>query len=288
MPVTVNIAQSVEITDGRGAFNGSLDDCELEYFYFDVPASSERLEVALKDYTGDSDLILFNPRHECIDSNQRGRADTDTEIVKDPSAGRWMAIVYDNDIPETTTFNGSVAIYTVTCTPPRWNPGVLKPNDVTSQLFSVANDGIGLSNASLDAIILNITEAHRFKGSVMEQGNVFEYFDVPSGQDQFELAVKCDDVDCELYLKLRDPNGNYAGYSYTTSGVARIRVTEPAQGRWQVTNDIRRVSTPPILSSQHSEGRLTSTGMNHVIGSVSTMILSADCHPEAILISQQR
>gem|GEM_PF-1222081 len=235
VPVTVNIAQSVEMAGGIGAFNGSLDDCEWEYFYFDVPASTERLEVALKDYTGGSDLILFTPRHECIDRNQRGRTDTDTEIIKDPSAGRWMAIVYGNDISETTTFNGTVAIYTVTCTPPRWNPGVLKPDDITSQSFTVANDGIGLSNASLDAIILNITEAHRFKGSVMEQGNVSEYFDVPSGPDQFELAVTCDDVDCKLYLELRSPDGNYAGYSYTNSGVARIRVTEPTQGRWQVT-----------------------------------------------------
>ncbi|OEU59110.1 MAG: hypothetical protein BA870_07475 [Desulfuromonadales bacterium C00003094] len=232
VPVTVNIAQSVEVAGGSGVFNGSLDDCEWEYFYFDVPASTERLEVALKDYTGDSDLILFTPRHECIDRSQRGRTDTDTEIVKDPSAGRWMAIVYGNDISETTTFNGTVAIYKVTCTPPRWNPGVLTPDNMTSQSFSVANDGIGLSNASLDAIILNITEAHRFNGSVMEYGTVSEYFDVPSGQDQFELAVKCDDVDCELYLELRDPNGNYVGYSYMNSGVAvsvlvyRVRIIQ--------------------------------------------------------------
>jgi hypothetical protein len=235
VPVTVNIAQSVAINGGMGVFNGSLDDCEWEYFYFDVPASTERLEVALKDYAGDSDLILFTPRHECIDRNQRSRTDTDTEIVENPSAGRWMAIVYGDDISETTTFNGTVAIYKVTCTPTRWNPGVLKPDDITSQSFSVANDGIRLSNALLDAIMLNITEAHRFEGSLMEQENVSEYFTVPSGLDQFELTVKCDDVEGMVYLELRDPNGNYADYAHLESGVARLRVTEPIPGRWQIT-----------------------------------------------------
>ncbi|MCK5108582.1 MAG: S8 family serine peptidase, partial [Methanosarcinales archaeon] len=237
VPVTVNIAQSVEIVGGMGAFNGSLDDCEWEYFYFDVPASTERLEVVLKDYTDNPDLILFTPRHECIVSQSKLQTDanTDTGVVENPSAGRWMAIVYGDDISENTMFNGTITIYKMTCTPPRWNPGVLKPGDMMSQSFSVANDGIRLSNASLDAIMLNITEAHRFKGSIMEQGNVSEYFTVPSGLDQFELTVKCDDVDGMLYLELRDPSGRYAGYAQLESGVTRLRLTKPAPGRWKIT-----------------------------------------------------
>ncbi|MCK4459288.1 MAG: hypothetical protein KAU52_06160, partial [Methanosarcinales archaeon] len=168
-------------------------------------------------------------------TNTNTDTDTDTEIVENPSAGRWMVIVYGDDISETTAFNGTVVIYRVTCTPPGWNPGVLNPTETQSQSFSITNDGIGLSNASLDAIVLNITEAHRFSDSIMGQGTVSEYFDIPSGLDQFELIVKCDDVDSMLYLELRDPNGNYAGYSHIDSGIARIRVTEPAQGRWQAT-----------------------------------------------------
>ncbi|NIA11834.1 MAG: S8 family serine peptidase [Nitrospiraceae bacterium] len=157
VPVTVNIAQSVEITNGTGTFDGSLGDNEWEYFYFDIPKSTERAEVSLENYTDDVDLFLFTPTHECIDQNSYGQ--TDTEVLENPSAGRWMAIVYGKDITSITSFNGTVDIYGITGTPPRWNLGILKPDETVSQSFSVTNNGIKLSNSGLDAIMLNITRA---------------------------------------------------------------------------------------------------------------------------------
>jgi hypothetical protein len=70
VPITVNIAQLVEITNGTGAFNGSLGDKEWGYFYFDIPRGTERAEVSLEDYSDDVDLFLFTPTHECIDHRE--------------------------------------------------------------------------------------------------------------------------------------------------------------------------------------------------------------------------
>ena len=250
VPITVNIARLVEINNGTGAFNGSLGDNEWKYFYFDIPKSTERIEVSLKDYIDDADLFLFAPTHECIDHDQHNQ--TDTEIVENPSAGRWMAIVYGKDITSITPFGATVKICKITSTPSGWNPGILKPNETVSQSFSVTNDGIELSNTCLNAIVINISEAHRFNNSVMRYGNVSEYFDVPAGLDRFEVTVRWNNSDSELGLELYDPDGLRAGQSSGHAGVERVCAIRPMPGRWEV--GIYGHHVPTYLEPQAFEG----------------------------------
>jgi hypothetical protein len=232
VPITVNIAQLVEINNGTGAFNGSLGDKKWEYFYFDIPKSTERIEVSLEDYSDDVDLFLFTPTHECVDQDSYGQ--TDTEIVENPSAGRWMAIIYGKDITSTTSFNGTVDIYKITSTPSRWNIGILKPDETVSQSFNITNDGIKLSNTCLDAIMLNISEAYEFNGSVMCYETVSEYFDVPAGLDRFEVTVIWNNPDSYLDIELYDPNGYSVDYSGGHSNIEMVSAIRPIPGRWRV------------------------------------------------------
>ncbi len=249
VPVTVNIAQSVEITNGTGTFDGSLGDNEWKYFYFDIPESTERAEVSLENYTDDVDLFLFTPTHECIDQDSYGQ--TDAEVLENPSAGRWMAIVYGKDVTSITSFSGTVDIYGITGTPSRWNPGILKPDETVSQSFSVTNDGIELSNIGLDTIMLNITRAHEFNNSLICYGNVSDYFDVPAGLDRFEVTVRWNNSNSHLYLGLYDPNGYSVDYSGGHSNIELVRAIRPIPGRWRVEVG---GYVPPYLESQAFEG----------------------------------
>jgi len=77
IPVTVEVAEPMEMIEGLGSASGSLVKGEWDYRYVDVPTSTDELKCSLR-WEGDADLDIFllSPTSEYIPAGEEEGAET--------------------------------------------------------------------------------------------------------------------------------------------------------------------------------------------------------------------
>jgi len=233
VPLSVEVADPVEIFEGRGTESGKLDINEWDYYYVDVLSGTDDLRSVL-DWEGDADLDLFmlSPTSEHYPAEPVDSFKTFSQAS--PASGRWLAAVHPKNMTQEAEYVLSFERSLFESTPERWSLGTVEPGEVKASQFRLENDGPALRGVNYEGVVEGVrTEQHE---DVIGDKMVWPLpIEVTQNATRLSVKLNWDDDDTQLALLLFNPRGRPVDVSYGGSvGSEDVGVSNPVPGTWRV------------------------------------------------------
>lgn len=231
IPVTIDVAEKIEMVTGRGSVAGTIGRGGWDYYYVSVPVSTDELKSTLR-WEGDCDLDLFllSPTSEHYSSGQR--LEHETISVEAPSTGRWMMAVHPRNITGDVDYVLEVERTLLAPTPRRWAVGSATPGETKDIQLSLRNAGPPLANVTYVGMMeMIMTETKNF--SIRDKEKKEWIINVPANVTRLGVRLFWDDSNTNLALLLADQNGIVVELSYG-HGIQSVGANHPAPGNWTV------------------------------------------------------
>jgi len=232
IPVTVEVAEPMEMIEGLGSASGSLVKGEWDYRYVDVPTSTDELKCSLR-WEGDDDLDIFllSPTSEYIPAGEEDGAETVS--VEAPPTGRWLIAAHARNITGEVDYVLEVERTLLAATPKRWSVGSAIPGETKDASFSLKNGGPTLANVTYLGMMENL-ERESWTGSIGDKVIWTVPIEVPENVTRFGLGLTWDDPNSNLALLLFNQNGRPVDVSYGEGEVREeVGASHPAPGIWR-------------------------------------------------------
>jgi len=231
VPLTVEVAEPVEMREGRGSAPGSLVKGEWDYLYVDVPTSTDELKCTLS-WEGESDLDLFllSPTSEYHPAGQEEGAETVS--VETPPTGRWLVAAHARKIDGEADYVLDVERTLLATSPKRWSVGSASPGETREAAFSLRNGGPALANVTYVGMMENV-EKVKWTDSVGDKVIWTVPIDVPANVSRLGVTLAWDDPKSDLALLLFNENGRPVDVSYGAEVKEEVGATHPATGLWR-------------------------------------------------------
>jgi len=232
MPLTVEVANPIEIEKGRGLISGELSENEWHYYYVDVPPSTEELKsILIWEGNSDLDIFLLDPTSEHYISDQK--YSPKSVIVTRPPSGRWMLAIHPRNVSQEESYVLEVERLLVDNSPRRWSLGPLEPGEIRSAQFNLTNGGADLYNISYGGMVEGI-KSDLWNETVEEKGIWILPLDVTSNVTRIGATLKWDNSDSDLALLLFNVNDKPVDISYGNDISEEVGFSRPTPGLWQV------------------------------------------------------
>jgi subtilisin family serine protease len=231
LPLTVEVAEPMEMIEGRGSAHGSLVKGEWDYRYVDVPTSTDELKCTLS-WEGESDLDLFllSPTSEYYPAGQDEGAETVS--VETPPTGRWLVAAHARNITGEADYVLEVERTLLASSPKRWSVGSASPGEMKEATFSLRNGGPALANVTYAGMMENV-EKEGWTDSIGDKVIWTVPIDVPANVTRLGVRLAWDDPDSDLALLLFNENGRPVDVSYGGDVGEEVGATHPAPGIWR-------------------------------------------------------
>ncbi len=170
IPVSVVVAESINISKGLGSKAGILNKSQWGYYYLDVPVGTSGIKATLDWNVNTSvDLFLISPTSEYYVGETEGLAKRIG--IDSPPSGRWLLAVHSENSSMPVNYTLHAERDLIETTPKRWNIDSASPGMIARTQFVVANSGPALENLSYTEVIENTT-LQEFEGHVGYKENM--------------------------------------------------------------------------------------------------------------------
>ncbi len=231
LPLTVEVAESIEMATGRGSVPGSLVKGEWDYRYVDVPTSTDELKCSLSwEGEPDLDLFLLSPTSEYFPAGQDGGVETVS--VDAPPTGRWLVATHARNITGEADYVLEVERTLLASSPKRWSVGSASPGETKEATFSLRNGGPALANVTYVGMMENV-EKEGWTDSIGDKVIWTVPIEVPANVTRLGVRLAWDDPDSDLALLLFNENGRPVDVSYGGDVGEVVGATHPASGIWR-------------------------------------------------------
>lgn len=233
LPVSVKVAEPLEVPLGRASRDGMLgSSSKWSYYYIDVPLATSNLRASLGwRIPGDLDLFLLSPTSEYYSGSQDGFHEAIN--VNHPPSGRWILAIHAKTITDTINYSLGVERDLVETSPKRWNVGSLLPGASVQTVFKVNNGGEVLENITYRGTSKNMSH-QAFEGTVGSKDFEEKSFYVPEGTSRLLINASAQDESSGVAFLLRDPDSNEIYASVGVNTLGSPDVSNPTPGRWSM------------------------------------------------------
>ena len=238
IPVTVAVAEHINISKGIASKGGILNKGQWGYYYLDVPTGTSGIKANLSwsvnsRQNSSPDLFLLSPTSEYYvgeteDLAKRIRIDS-------PPSGRWLLAVHGENASEPVNFTLYTERDLIETTPKRWNIDSASPGMIARTQFVVANRGPALENLSYTQVIDNTT-LQAFEGHVgyKETWNKTVNVTARTKTISAELNPVGSNNDSEVALVFETPGGvaKEENAALGSGNIGPVEIINPGPGNW--------------------------------------------------------
>ena len=231
IPVTVEVAEEMPIREGRGSIAGSLEKGEWNYYYVEVPVSSDELKCTLR-WEGEAglDLFLLSPTSEYHPAAEDWGGETVS--VEAPSPGRWLMAVHPRNITGLADYVLEAERTLLATSPKRWSIGPAVPGETRDATFSLRNGGPHLANVTYVGMTEKV-DTEVWTDSIGDKVIWTVPIEVPANVTRLGLRLTWADSDSDLALLLFNQNGRAVDVSYSRGDEEVVGANHPAPGVWR-------------------------------------------------------
>ena len=243
IPMTIEVAEPIEVVTGRGSAAGTIAGGGWDYYYVSVPVSTDELKSTLR-WEGDCDLDLFllSPTSEYHPSGQGEGHETIS--VEAPSTGRWLMAVHPRNITGEVDYVLEVERTLLATNPRRWSVGSATPGETKDIQFSLRNGGPPLANVTYVGMMESV-EKVGWSDSIRDKVIWTVPIEVPANATRLGLSLSWDDPDSDLALLLFNQDGRAVDVSYSRGVLELVGANNPAPGVWRAIVYGFHVTTKP-------------------------------------------
>jgi subtilisin family serine protease len=234
IPISVNVAIELNISQGVGNRSGSLNGSEWHYYYLEMKPGTTEFEVSLK-WQQDTklDLFLLSPTSEYYAGEKTsGQA---KKNIQGPSSGRWLIAVHSENETQSANYTLQVERSQLETSPIRWNLESASSGTSTQIQFALRNLGLALQNISYSGVIENTT-FREFEGHVGYKETWNKTVNVTESTKKIsaELSSVGGSNESEVALVFEDPEGiaTEENAALGSGDIGPVEITNPKVGNW--------------------------------------------------------
>ncbi|HWQ19416.1 MAG TPA: S8 family serine peptidase [Methanotrichaceae archaeon] len=232
LPVSVEVARSLDITNGIGDKSGIIGENQWQYYYLDVPLGTSEIKASIS-WKNSSELNLFMlaPTSEYYGGVQTSQ--DDSIDITTPSSGRWLMAIHARNVTDLEKYTLSLERSGLESAPKNWMAGPMQPGQIKTAEFMLQNRGPALNNLSYQGVVDNTTFSN-YTGSVADEKSWDQYLDVPGDAKYLMATATWDQRSSDLALRIYSPDGNLAQSSDGYESQEVVDVTDPVPGKWRI------------------------------------------------------
>jgi subtilisin family serine protease len=232
IPVTVLVAEPINIKRGVAAKVDRLQSSKWQYYYLDVPLGTSYLRAGLDwRQNANLDLFLLAPTSEYYAAEKKALRD-DIDISYPPS-GRWLVAVHARNMTIPVNYTLSFEQSLVETSPKRWNAGAIAPGSKAKVQFEVENKGPTLNNISYVSSVENVSKL-AFTGSIGSKDLVEKFFEVPEGTSKLSVNMSAENGGDDIAFLLLDPGDKRVYATVGSENLGSPDVIGPEPGKWRI------------------------------------------------------
>ena len=242
VPVHVNVAEPLEISEGLGNKTGELSGNGWYYYYLDMSAGTTEFQASL-DWQQDAnlDLFLLSPTSEyySAEDSSKGKGDLllrrEEKTIETPSSGRWIIAVHSENASRPVAFGLRAERSQLETDPQRWNLESVAAGSSASMSFDLRNMGVPLDNLSYSGVIENST-SQDLSGTAPYKETWVYSVNATDSTRKLSANLYSDDLTnkSELMMVLETPEGEPYDALLGTGDLGPLEITNPENGTWKI------------------------------------------------------
>ena len=251
IPVSVNVAAALLLSNGTANMTGALSGNGWDYYYLETAAGLSEFQASL-GWQGQSnmDLFLLSPTSEYYaghDSNSTNGSNESEKLeervrIKSPPSGKWLIAVHSENATEEVGYRLELEQFQLAAEPQRWNLDAAAGSAAQAQ-FALHNWGKALENISYSGVIDSSTSEE--KEGIVEHKKTWEWaVNASNSTNKLSATLFSEDEtnSSELALVLENPQGDPYDALLGTGNLGPLEVSSPENGTWKIKvygNDVR-------------------------------------------------
>jgi serine protease AprX len=259
IPISVNVALPLNISQGAANSTGSLNGSQWRYYYLEMNPGTADFKASI-GWQQDTklDLFLLSPTSEYYTGegagNDTGRAafsDINASRINSyepfpqeigkkvtgPSSGRWLIAVHSENATSQTNYTLQVERSQLEIDPLRWSLESVSAGTSNKMQFSIRNLGLDLKNLSYSGMIENAT-IQEFDGHVgyKEKWNLTVRVTESTKKISAELTSLDGNNNSEVALVFENPRGTASekNADLGTGNLGPLEISNPELGNWTI------------------------------------------------------
>jgi len=234
IPISVNVAMPLNISQGVANKTGSLIGNEWHYYYQEMMPGTTEFEASLKwQQDTNLDLFLLSPTSEYYTGEKISRQEK--KKIQAPSSGKWLIAVHSENATQTANYTLQVERSQLETSPMRWSLESASAGTSTRTQFALRNLGRSLQNLSYSGVIENTT-IREFEGHVGYKEIWNKTVNVTKSTKKIaaELSSVAGSNDREVALVFENPKGiaTEENVALGSGDIGPVEISNPALGNW--------------------------------------------------------
>ena len=234
IPISVNVAMPLNISQGVANKTGSLIGNEWHYYYQEMMPGTTEFEASLKwQQDTNLDLFLLSPTSEYYTGEKISRSKI--KKIQSPSSGKWLIAVHSENASHAANYTLQVERSQLETSPIRWNLQSASAGTSTKTQFALRNVGRSLQNLSYTGVIENTT-LREFEGYVGSKETWNKTVNVTKRTKKIsaELSSVGGSNDREVALVFENPEGiaREENVALGTGDIGPVEISNPEIGNW--------------------------------------------------------
>ncbi|MBN1236779.1 MAG: S8 family peptidase [Methanotrichaceae archaeon] len=235
IPISLSVAEPLNINKGLGNRMGSLNGNGWHYYYLDIMPGTSEFDASL-DWQGDAnlDLFLLSPTSEYYSGEKNNRPEK--KRIENPPSGRWLLAVHSEQSSEIVNYTLEVERSKIESIPQRWNLQSMYPGTSARANFLVKNDGAPLENLSYLGVTEN-TSSKEYEGSVGQKEVWNISINVTERTRKLSARLSTDGGDQEVLYFFENPQKEPVWPPDNALGsgdLGPIEQLRPEPGQWKI------------------------------------------------------
>ena len=259
IPISVNVAMPLNISQGEANGTGSLNGSQWRYYYLEMNPGTTDFEATLAwQQDTNLDLFLLSPTSEYYtgegagnDTGTAAGSETNSRMINaseaavqklgkkitGPSSGRWLIAVHSENATLPANYTLKVERSQLKTDPLRWNLESVSAGTSNKMQFFLKNPGLSLQNLSYAGMIENTT-IQEFEGRVgyKETWNQTVRATGSTKKISAELTSLDGNSTGEVALVFENPRGTASedNADLGTDNLGPLEISNPEPGNWTV------------------------------------------------------
>jgi subtilisin family serine protease len=234
IPISVNVAMPLNISQGVANKTGSLTGNEWHYYYQEMVPGTTEFEASLVwQQDTNLDLFLLSPTSEYYTGEEISRQEK--KKIQSPSSGRWLIAVHSENASQPANYTLRVERSQLETSPMRWSLESASAGTSTKTQFLLRNLGLSLQNLSYTGVIENTT-LREFEGHVGYKETWNKTVNVTESTKKIsaELSSVDGSNDSEVALVFENPEGiaSEENAALGSGDIGPLEITNPKAGNW--------------------------------------------------------
>ncbi len=234
IPIRVNVAMPLNISQGVANKTGSLIGNEWHYYYLEMKPGTTEFEASLTwQQDTNLDLFLISPTSEYYTDEKTSRQEK--KKIPAPSSGKWLIAVHSENASQVANYTLQVERSQLETSPIRWSLESASAGTSTETQFALRNLGRSLQNLSYSGVIENTT-IWEFEGHVGYKETWNRTVNVTKSTKKIaaELSSVGGSNDSEVALVFENPEGiaTEENVALGSGDIGPVEISNPMLGNW--------------------------------------------------------